>query len=68
MDEKELTRLEEAATEEIERAIYKLIVDEGGKVNDVQPPSSVIRLAAEAAAKVLIGFERGYRMGGNDGH
>lgn len=64
----ELKRLEEAATEEIERAIYKLIVDDSAKVNDVQPPTSVIRLAAEAAAKVLIGFERGYRMGGNDGH
>ncbi len=31
--------------------------------NDIQPPTSVIALAAEAAAKVIMTFERGYRMG-----
>jgi chemotaxis protein CheY-P-specific phosphatase CheC len=29
---------------------------------DIQPPISVITLAAQAAAEVFISFERGYRM------
>ncbi len=31
-------------------------------LDDIQPPATVARLAAEAAAAVLIAFERGYRM------
>lgn len=32
-------------------------------VKDLQPPSTIIRAMATAAAQVLIAFERGYRMG-----
>ncbi len=59
MDEKHFKQLEEAAADEIEKAINDLVNIE----KSIQPPTSVIRLAAEAAAKVLVGFEHGYRLG-----
>lgn len=67
MDDKYFERLEEAAADEIEQVITELATSDGpvitGKVEEMQPPSNVIRLAAEAAAKVLVSFERGTQIG-----
>jgi hypothetical protein len=34
-----------------------------GTLDSVQPPATVIDLAAKAATSVIMAFERGYRMG-----
>lgn len=62
MDTEELEKLKEDLVEEIAQEIYVLSQKGESKVNEVQPPESVIQLAAEAAASVLLAFERGYRM------
>jgi len=36
-------------------------------IMQVQPTSAVAEMAAQAAAMVLMAFERGYRLGGGDG-
>lgn len=51
---------------ELSREIIFLLADKmedlTSKLADVQPPTSVMELAANAAASVLVAFERGYRM------
>ncbi len=59
----ELEKLKEKLVEEIAQAIYELAEKQGTSVNEVQPPTSIVSHAAEAAASVLLAFERGYRMG-----
>lgn len=69
MDDKYFERLEEAAADEIEQVITELVNSDApvitGKVEEMQPPRIVIRLAAEAAAKVIVSFERGTRRIGS---
>ena len=59
----ELQDIEREVTEELEMLISDAPSGDCPMLNDTQPPTSVIRLMAEAAAKVLMAFERGYRMG-----
>jgi hypothetical protein len=58
----ELEELKEKLVEEIAQAIYDLAKKQETSAYEVQPPESVIQHAAEAAASVLLAFERGYRM------
>jgi hypothetical protein len=61
MEEKELEQLREEMVDEMAQEIY-VLSRKDGPVNKVQPPESVIELAAQAAASVLMAFERGYQM------
>lgn len=57
--------MEEAATEELTDAITNFIDNVGiSTVRNMRPPESVVKAMAQAAAKVLIAFEHGYRLGG----
>lgn len=57
--------MEGAITEELTDAISNFIDNVGvSTVRNIQPPESVVQAMAEAAAKVLIAFEHGYRLGG----
>jgi hypothetical protein len=58
----ELDTLKEKLAEELFHEIADWAEEEGAVLKEVQPPESVIRLAAEAAANVIMAFERGYRM------
>ena len=58
----ELEKLKEDLTEELFHEICDWAEKEGTHLKDVQPPESIIRHAAEAAANVILAFERGYRM------
>ena len=63
--EQEMENFQEEVTEELFCCIGDLKDDEAGStVRDLQPPESVVRAMAVAAAQVLIAFERGYRIGG----
>lgn len=63
MDTKELESLKECLVKELVDVIENLSADGETYVGgDIQPPESIIQLAAEAAASVLMAFERGYRM------
>lgn len=63
--EKEFAEMEEQITEELCEVIGDLASNpKGSIVNNIQPPNSVVQAMAEAAAKVLIAFEHGYRMSG----
>jgi hypothetical protein len=61
----ELEEVEDTVIAELTNAIMD-IVENGNPsvVKDMQPPSSVVKDMATAAAQVLIAFEHGYRMGG----
>lgn len=62
MDE-ELEKLEGDIEEELAAVIGDLVDgEESSTIKDVQPPESVIKAMAVAAAQVLMAFERGYRM------
>ncbi|MGA2504223.1 MAG: hypothetical protein ABSG01_09055 [Anaerolineales bacterium] len=57
--------------DEIEKDIYDEMIGLigfamklNGPIDKVQPPSSVIILAAKAATAVIMAFERGLRIGG----
>lgn len=64
-DLKEYEKLEDDIIEEVTAAIGDLCDgEETSIIKDVQPPESVIRAMARAAAAVLIAFEHGYRLGG----
>jgi hypothetical protein len=58
----ELEELEESLNHEILTAIEK---DEENcpALQDVQPPSTVMKLAVKSFVNVLMAFERGYQMG-----
>lgn len=58
----ELEKLKEDLTEELFHEMADWAEEEGTFLQQVQPPESVIRHAAEAAANVILAFERGYRM------
>ena len=66
--EQELEQLEDDVTEAIAAAIGDLCDsawidgEMTGPLITIQPPETVIRHAARAAAQVLLAFERGYRM------
>jgi hypothetical protein len=58
--------LEEQVTQEIEQAISRVAhraLAPATRLTEIQPPKSVTRLAAETAAKVIVAFERGTRIG-----
>ena len=65
--EPELAELKTEVAREIEATIARLVAKsiehEKGTMYRIQPPSTIIALAAEAAAAVVLAFERGYRMG-----
>ncbi len=67
MSQAELDELEEAITEEIEEILAICARNDGADglagLADIQLPSTVLHHAAQAAAQVLMAFERGYRMG-----
>lgn len=58
----ELEKLKENIAEELFHEICDWAEKEGTFLQEVQPPESVVQLAAEAAASVIMAFERGYRM------
>lgn len=61
----ELADLEDLVREEMAAIIGDYADDKrGSTIRDLQPPESVIQEMAQAAASVLIAFERGYRLGG----
>lgn len=61
IDEGDLSSLRDGIIETLADEIFRLS-QEATPLAEVQPPSSVCLLAAQAAADVLIAFERGYRM------
>jgi hypothetical protein len=64
MEEKEFTELKRDVVEEIVAIITDRVNDSSGSaIRDTQPTESVIWEMAQAAASVLIAFERGYRLG-----
>lgn len=58
----EYAQMDFEVTEELVALIGEYSETVGSKVNDLQPPSSIVRAMANAATQVLIAFERGYRM------
>lgn len=58
----DLEKLEKRVIKGLERAISIAAEDPLDAVSEVQPPSTVVHHAAQAAAAVLMAFERGYRM------
>lgn len=60
----EMNELQMDITREINDALNLLVKAKGNSrlAEDIQPVSSVLILAAQAAAAVFIAFERGYRM------
>lgn len=62
MNDKELDKLEGDIVDELEAVIGDLTDDTDFRVHEIQPPSSIVRHAARAAAQVLMAFERGYQM------
>ena len=64
----ELEKLEVDIQEEVATAIGDLVHgDERSIIKEVQPPESVIKAMAIAAAQVLMAFERGFRMSDDGG-
>lgn len=62
--EDEMNALEQMLRDELETLMADASEGECPKLNnDIQPPTSIIALAAASAAKVFMAFERGYRMG-----
>ena len=61
MNEFGFEKLEAELTQEIKEAIEAAIKDET-VLFEVQPTEGVIQLAASAAAKVLVAFERSYQL------
>lgn len=66
-DGDDLLTLQGKITEEIDAALGDLgdvLAEDGASelASYIQPPSTITRLAAEAAAAVYIAFERGYRI------
>lgn len=61
----ELDDVELQLTDELEELLGSDAAGDCPMLNDMQPPTSVIALAAQAAAKIIMAFERGYRMGGD---
>lgn len=59
-EDSDLAEIESTLVDEIERLLSGTNLP---MLNDMQPPTSIFKLAAEAAAKVIMAFERGYRMG-----
>lgn len=64
VDDTEMEDLEAAILDELEAAIEDAAADPLRKLSEIQPPTTIVRAAAAAAAQVLIAFERGYRMSG----
>lgn len=63
--DKELEELERDVEEELVCAIFDFAEDpKAVSIRELQPPSTIIRAMAKAAAQVLMAFERGYRMSG----
>jgi hypothetical protein len=61
--EKELEDLRDLVVEEMAAIIGDFANDKRvSTISDMQPPESIIQEMAQAAAAVLIAFERGYRM------
>lgn len=66
MTAKEFEELESQIVEDLEAIIGDLGDDVDFRLSEIQPPTSIIHAAAVAAAQVLIAFERGYQMSGDD--
>lgn len=62
MDDKDLDELESDLIKELERMLVHAAGDSTTRLWEVQPPSSITHLAAEAVAKLFLAYERGYRM------
>lgn len=58
----ELELLEISIISELEARIIELSDNVDSAMSDIQPPTTIVRAAAVAAAQVLMAFERGYRM------
>jgi CHASE3 domain sensor protein len=54
--------LEDHIADELESVIELLSSDVEAKISDVQPTAEVVKLAARAAASVIVAFERGFTM------
>jgi hypothetical protein len=62
----ESAQIEFEVTEELTALIGSYSERNGSKVNELQPPYSIVRAMANAAAQVLMAFERGYQMNSED--
>ncbi len=62
MNEEELNALEDSIIDELEAVMGDLADEKDFRLSEVQPPSSIVRCAAQAAAQIFMAFERGYRM------
>jgi hypothetical protein len=63
MTEQELKKIHKRIIAEIEYSLTKLSQALPGYLSDdIQPPTTIIRLAAIAAATVFMAFERGHQM------
>lgn len=58
----DLDDLEADLVESLEAVLGDHAEDETFRLSQIQPPTSIVRAAAAAAAQVFIAFERGYRM------
>lgn len=62
MDTSDFQEVERLAREQLIKAITKLNNTEGNAISDIQPTEAVVFAMAQAAAQVLIAFERGYQL------
>lgn len=62
MNKEDFERIEFEITEELVSLIGEYSEKNGSQVSELQPPYSVVRAMASAAAHVLLAFERGYMM------
>lgn len=61
MDRNDWVELDEVVTLEITNVLLRLSNDRQSKISmDIQPPESVVRLAARSAAQVMLAFEHGW--------
>jgi hypothetical protein len=62
MPKNELEKLQIDVCEAVLAALGDLAEEQDLPLLKIQPPESVLQLAAEAATNVFMAFERGYRM------
>lgn len=68
MDTRDFQELERVARDEIVEAIEIVLVKAGDEsaIFEIQPSASVVYAMAQAAASVLIAFERGYQLNSDE--
>ena len=62
MDERKANKV---LRDEIEKLLEAGASDMASALADIQPPSTVVRMAAKAAAGVILAYERGVFVGEN---